>query len=241
LYLLNKMVEYMSRKRIGALTIGQSPRPDLVAPLKKLLPGWEIVQAGALDGLTAGDLPELSNATYPLATQMRNGKRVMVAESHITPKLQQALTSLEMKGVKATILLCAGTFAGLYGTLPLFVPFKIGHAILGAFQMKSMGLITPVKEQERPIKERWEEMGWRCTVWAADLEAQDTQFHEELAERINLNNLDCIVLDYVGHPVEQVKQLQKSIKIPVIDLGHLAMITLTSTLQPGQTDFVSSQ
>ena len=47
----------MSIKRIGALVIGQSPRPDLVAPLVQLLPDCEIRQAGALDGLTPEDLP----------------------------------------------------------------------------------------------------------------------------------------------------------------------------------------
>ena len=41
----------MNNKQIGALLIGQSPRPDLVKPLAALLPDWEIIQAGALDGL----------------------------------------------------------------------------------------------------------------------------------------------------------------------------------------------
>ena len=38
------------------------------------------------------------------------------------------------------------------------------------------------------------------------------------------------VLDYVGHPVEQVIRLQGSIDLPVIDLGQLAMVTLASTV-----------
>ncbi len=190
----------------------------------------EILQAGALDDLMLNDIPDLSNATYPLVTQMRDGKRVMVEEGFLTPKLQQALDLLETKGVSATLLLCAGTFADLHGKLPLFVPFKIGCGILDTLQMKSIGLITPVVVQAVPIRERWEKMGWRSTVWTADLGVQDAAFYQQLTERIYTNNLDCIVLDYVGHSFEQVTQLQKSIDIPVIDLGHLAMVMLASTV-----------
>lgn len=220
----------MFKKRIGALTIGQSPRPDLVAPLENLLPDCEILQAGALDNLTPDDLPEPSEAAYPLVTQMRNGKTVMVEESFITAKLQLALNQLETNGVIATLLLCAGTFANLQGTRPFFIPFKIGYNFLSALQMQSIGLITPVAAQEIPIRARWEKLGCQPTVWTADLGIQDETFHQQLSERIKTNKLDCIVLDYVGHPLAQVKQLQEYVEIPVIDLGHLAMVTLASTL-----------
>ncbi len=66
-------------------------------------------------------------------------------------------------------------------------------------------------------------------MWTADLGNQDEAFHRQLSDRINGNELDCIVLDYVGHPLEQVVQLQRSIEQPVIDLGYLAMVILAST------------
>lgn len=226
----------MSQKRIGALTIGQSPRPDLVVPIENLLPDCEIIQAGALDDLTPGDLPDPSKAAYPLATQMRTGQAVLVDETFIAPKLQQALDRLESSGVVATLLLCAGTFADLQSKLPLFVPFKICYRVLGALQMTTIGLITPVIEQETLIQARWERKGWQPTVWSADLEKQDQAFYRQLIERIRTKNLDCIVLDYVGNPAKQVEQLQNAVEIPVIDIGQLAMVTLASTLSFGQRD-----
>ncbi|MCJ7659096.1 MAG: AroM family protein [Anaerolineales bacterium] len=220
----------MSRKRIGALTIGQSPRPDLVAPLMQLLPDCEIIQAGALDDLAPGELPETTNAIYPLVTRMQNGDAVMVDESFIAPKLQQAQNRLETRGVAATMLLCSGSFAHLHATRPIFKPFKIGCSVLGALNMKSIGLITPVAAQEIPIRQRWESMGYETTVWKADLGNQDQAFQQQIGGRINTNILDCIVLDYVGYPLAQVIQLQRSIDQPVIDLGYLAMVTLASTV-----------
>jgi hypothetical protein len=154
----------------------------------------------------------------------------MVAEGFIAPKLQGALDLLESKGVAATLLLCAGTFAELHGKLPLFVPFRIGCGVLSTLQVKSIGLITPVAAQEGPIRERWQKVGWRPTVWTADLGVQEAAFQQQLNEQIHANHLECIVLDYVGHPVEQVTRLQESVGIPVIDLGCLAMVTLASTM-----------
>jgi protein AroM len=226
----------MSQKRIGALTIGQSPRPDLVTPLENLLPDCEIVQAGALDDLTPCDLPDPSKAAYPLATQMRTGQSALVDETFIAPKLQQALNRLESSGVVATLLLCAGTFYDLQSKLPIFVPFKICCRVLGALQMTAIGLITPVEEQKTLIQARWEKMGWQPTVWSTDLGKQDQAFHRQLSEQIRTQNLDCIVLDYVGIPAKQVDQLQNAVEIPVIDIGQLAMVTLASTLSFGQSN-----
>ena len=93
-------MKHKAQKRIGALTIGQSPRPDLVSPLVRLMPDCEIIQAGALDGLTPEELPDISEAAYPLVTQMQNGAVVMVDESYIAPKLQQAQNLLDAKGVQ---------------------------------------------------------------------------------------------------------------------------------------------
>jgi protein AroM len=223
-------VKPIVHKHIGALLIGQSPRPDLVSPLMQLMPECEIIQAGALDGLLIEELPAGSEAAYPLSTQMKSGEQVLVDESFISPILQQAQHRLEAKGVVATLLLCAGTFANLSGTQPVYKPFDIGCSVLKALNMNSIGLITPFSGQDAPIRKRWETLGWKTTVWSADLGHQDQAFHQELNTRIKEFDLDCIVLDYVGHPSAQVIQLQRSVDQPVIDLGYLSMIILANTV-----------
>lgn len=220
----------MAKKRIGALTIGQSPRPDLVDPLKQILPECEVLQAGALDALTIKELPEVADATYPLVTRMQNGSQITVDESFLAPKLDGALKLLEARGVLATLLMCAGTFTNLRGTQPIYKPFNIGCSVLRALNMKSIGLIAPVIEQEEPIRHRWEAEGWETTVWNADLRVQDKKFYQQIRNQILVNDLECIVLDYFGHPSEQVSQLQKTIDLPILDLGYLAMVTLAGTL-----------
>ena len=219
----------MSRKRIGALTIGQSPRPDLVELVTNLLPNDEIIQEGALDGLIINELPNARGVDYPLVTRMRDSSLVMVSENFVAPKLQNALDKLEAVGVVANILMCAGTFADLNGTRPLFKPFNIGQGILRALGIQSIGLIAPVPEQEAPIQQRWEKAGFSTTVWTADINDQDEKFHLQISNQIQKHNLNGIVLDYFGHPVDLVKELQNSVDIPIFDLGYLAITTLAST------------
>ncbi|HSG16474.1 MAG TPA: AroM family protein [Anaerolineae bacterium] len=221
----------MTQKLIGALTIGQSPRPDLVAPLKSRLPEeCQILQAGALDGLIKASLPAVQNETYPLTTRMRDGSSVVIEEFFLAAKLQQALDQLEEQGVMATILLCAGTFSDLNGVHPLFKPFAIGRAVINSLGLNKIGLIAPIKEQEAPIRQRWQTAGFQPTVWTADLAQQDERFIQQLDELIEVNKLECIVLDYVGHPEPIVSQLRATAAVPLIDLGQLAMAALSSVL-----------
>ena len=220
----------MNGKQIGALLIGQSPRPDLVDPLATLLPNWEIIQAGALDGLTTAVLSPTTTATYPLITKMRDGTAVSIEEQFLIPLLQQKLDELEAVEVAATILLCAGTFADLRGKRPFLKPFTLAHNLLQNLGYQRLGLIAPIPAQEAPIQARWQKAGFQTAVWTANLNQQDSHFQQTLHTHIQTHNLDCILLDYVGHPLAHVQQLQQSITIPVIDLGALAISTLANIL-----------
>jgi protein AroM len=221
----------MITKQVGALLIGQSPRPDLVAPLAELIPEWEIVQAGALDGLTTADLPPTAAADYPLTTRLRDGTAVTVAEQFLTPLLQQKLNELEAQGVAATILLCAGTFTKLRGKRPLLKPFTLARNLLQSGSFQQPGFIVPIPAQEQPVRQRWQAvLGKVPVVWTTDLQHQDEAFLNQLLSQIRRHNLDCLVLDYVGHPQPQVEQLQDATEVPVIDLGGLAINALVALL-----------
>jgi protein AroM len=65
-------------KTIGLLTIGQSPRDDVLPGLLEILgEGYEIIEAGALDDLTLEDINkvEFKHDDYILVSRMRDGAR----------------------------------------------------------------------------------------------------------------------------------------------------------------------
>ena len=218
--------------KVGALLIGQSPRSDLVGSLAGLLPEHEIIQVGALDDLTTAVLPP-TTATYPLITKMRDGTAVSIEEQFLIPLLQQKLDELEAIDVVATVLLCAGTFATLQGKRPLLKPFILAQNLLQTCGYQRLGLIAPIVAQEAPIQARWRQAGFETAVWTANLSQQDEEFHQKLQTNMQTHNLDCILLDYVGHPSDQVHSLQKSVTLPVIDMGTLAISTLGALLEIG--------
>ena len=217
--------------KIGALLIGQAPRPDLVDSLRAALPAAEIVEAGALDGLTAADLPSPGREAYPLITRLRNGRTVVVPEPFLEPLLQRRLEALEEEEAVLSILLCAGTFPRLRGRHPLIKPFAIVRELLAGQGFTRLGVIVPDRRQERLSRARWEEAGFAPVVWSDDLARQGVAFQATLVTAIEASSLQAILLDYVGHPAAHVATLRDKSPLPVVDLGELAVrlaVTLCS-------------
>ena len=76
----------MVKMKVGAITIGQSPRTDVVQELFPLMGEQvELIQAGALDGLTREDIQAFAPGPedYTLISRLRDGSSVMIAERHI--------------------------------------------------------------------------------------------------------------------------------------------------------------
>ncbi len=223
----------MTQLKIGTLTIGQAPRPDLVQSLIDAIPHAEIIQVGALDGLTEGELPSPAtflNDDYLLTTRMQNGRLVTVPESFLIPHMASGLKRLEQAGVKAIYLLCAGTFAELESDVLLLKPFVLAHELLTSMGIKKIGIIAPIPEQERPIRERWEGEGFETTVWSADVTSISGLLIDDIKQKQGERHFQALVLDYVGHPAEIAKKLQNRLDIPVIDFGAITVATLKSIL-----------
>jgi len=218
------------RKRIGALLIGQSPRPDLLEPLSPYRKSIEIIQVGALDDLEVNELPFISQPCYPLETRMRNGESVTVEQEMLAPLLQKAVHTIEQMDVCAVMLMCAGTFPSLRCRPPLFRPFQIGLSFLRAVSATSIGVLAPIEEQMSPIRARWQDAGFNTMIWSADLHFAGRILWEQINEEAETNDLEYLVLDYVGHSRAAVRQIQQAVSLPVLDLGSLAAVVLASTI-----------
>ncbi|MEM9776546.1 MAG: AroM family protein [Chloroflexota bacterium] len=221
----------MKNMRIGTLTIGQTPRPDLVASLQQRIPNADIVEVGALDPLDYSDLPAEACAqktNYMLTTRMRDGSLVSIPESFLMPFMASGIRRLEAECVKAIYLMCAGTFAELQSSLPLIKPFDLAHELLCTMGLRNLGIIAPIPAQERPIRERWTAAGFTAEVWTANATEPDDAFIAHVKQMHQENGFQALVLDYVGHPTEVSQEIQAKLHMPVIDLGELAVAALTA-------------
>ncbi|MFT4605207.1 MAG: protein AroM [Rhodothermales bacterium] len=211
--------------RIGALVIGQTPRPDLETVLG--VPADFVRGAldlpGALPVPPPGDEP-----VFPLRTRLSDGRIVVVDEPHLSPRLQQHIDDLEREGASVIALLCAGPFRSLRSSVPLLHPFRLAVAALENMGLHRLLVLVPIEAQRQPAEVKWRGAGFAVDVWVFPPQVEDLaefiQRHAGLAQ--------AVVFDYVGMPETALDAVRKSIAVPVIDLGHLMAGVLRSLTDP---------
>ena len=101
----------ITMKKIGAITVGQSPRVDLTPEIQPILgDSVEIIQAGALDGLSKGEIAKFvpRPGENVLVSRLTDGTSATFGESYILPRLQLCIDDLEQQGVSLILLDCIG-------------------------------------------------------------------------------------------------------------------------------------
>jgi len=200
------------------VTIGQSPRIDVVPEIKKILGHKvEIVECGALDGLSEEKVKELAPAgdDLILVTRMRSGKEVTVAESRILPRLQDCVDHLA-KDCEILALLCTGRFPELTSRRVLLTPDALLDGIVnGIHGVKTMGVLIPSREQLGQMSNRWKQNGRKIVVeYASPYSSQDTV--SPSARKLASSDPDLIVLDCMGYTMRTKETVAKITGKPVI-------------------------
>lgn len=115
------------KKKLGVITIGQSPRDDILTEMRPYIGNnVEIIQLGALDGLTYEEILVLEHEedNNILITKLRNGKTVNIAENLITSRIQECIYKLEEQEVDLILLMCTGVFPDMFISHNLFYTHK---------------------------------------------------------------------------------------------------------------------
>ena len=162
----------MIRKKIGMITIGQSPRVDIVPEMKEILgPEVEIMEAGALDGLTLEEVKTFfpKKGDYILCTRMSNGREVVVAKRFVLPRIQQCINHLTAKGAEILLFLCTGNFPQ-FSSKRLFIESQkiLDHFILALHQENHrMGLLIPLTDQIVQAGKKYHRLKGKMIIKAA--------------------------------------------------------------------------
>lgn len=154
-------------KVLGTITIGQSPRPDLIPELRKAMglgdhenagDAVRIAEGGALDGLTLDEVNELAPhaGDYVLVTRMADGTAVKIAERHILPRMQAQIDRLVANGADVIALVCTGEFPKFSCDRLLVEPQKVlRHAAAAVASGRRLGVLLPDKDQIPQGTRRW--------------------------------------------------------------------------------------
>jgi len=157
-------------RTVGAITIGQTPREDIVPEMEKLLgPAVRVVEAGALDGIARAEIAGLAPTPGEdaLTTRLADRSEVLVGKPAIVPRLQACLDRLAGEA-DACVILCAGTFPPLSSPRPILMPDRLlSAAVQAVFDGGRLGVIVPIPQQREGARARWAGVDPRAAVAVA--------------------------------------------------------------------------
>ncbi len=205
------------------LTIGQSPRPDIVAELTDAfadrsaegpasqVPAFEV--QGALDGLAADQIAAMPpiSAADTLHTRLPNGTDVVVSKKEVTSRLGALI---EQAGDRPTLVACTGTFDGLPERPNLLFPSRVLDGLIDAVLPNGhqLGVLVPLADQIGPFTESRGRPDRPATVVAVTPGSDPTEAATELREA----GVDLIVLDCFGYDRELLATVRAVTGKPVL-------------------------
>jgi protein AroM len=209
------------RPVVGLVTIGQSPRPDVVPDMAELIgPGAEIREAGALDGLTRAEIEALkpTGSDEILVTRLQDGAPVFLGKEKIVGLVEQRIAALERGGATLTGLLCTGAFPRLRAGRTLIQPHPV---LLGTLRGLSwpgrLGVLTPSVPHVPQTEARWRGGGFDPVVAPlSPYEEEDPAALRRAADAMRAGGAGLVVMDCMGFRRKTRDELRGLTGVPVL-------------------------
>jgi protein AroM len=220
----------MIPKKIGMITIGQSPRVDIVPEMKEILSSEvEIIEAGALDGLTIDEVRRFSpkGRDYVLCTRMSDGAEVVVAKRFIVPRVQKCIDLLSQQGAEIIVFICTGLFPP-FSSKKLFIEAQkiLDHFILALHGEKErIGLLIPLSQQIKQARKKYDRLKGKMIIKAASPYGSEDEI-SIAAETLKRADPHVIVMHCMGYTQAMKKRVMEITGKPTILARSLVARTL---------------
>lgn len=188
---------------IGIVTIGQSPRVDVVPGMAGIL-GLQtrILEAGAIDDLSS---PRELATVAPgprdtvLVSRLRDGRQVTLSKERLLPRVQACIDHLEKQGANPVLLLCTAPFPPFrHQALLLESERLVTSFVNGVLPSGRLGVLVPEEGQIERLASKWRAPGRQ--VAAASGSPYGPLERVALGARALCEaRSDLIVLDCVGY------------------------------------------
>jgi len=232
-------------RTLGTVTIGQSPRPDLIPELRVAMgldsgeagprPPIRIMEAGALDGLIIDEVRELAPepGDYVLVTRMADGTAVRIAERHILSRMAHQIKGLIDKGADVVALVCTGEFPELPCEKLLVKPqLVLQHVVTSLARGRRLGVLLPDQDQIEQGYVRWSQVhrdgepagetgcgntsGRELLKIEAASPYEDPADIEKAAARLRDWGAELVVMDCIGYTMAMKETVKSITGAPVI-------------------------
>jgi protein AroM len=208
----------LSKKRIGFLTIGQSPRDDITFDMRPLLsPDIETVEYGVLDDLSPEEIASLTPQAQetPLVSRLRDGRQVLLSEKKIGELLPKAIEFMNTKmNVNAVGVLCTHEFAKEKHLCPVIFPADYMKFIIDEIlDVRKLGVVVPLHSQIEAAQRKW---GTKRTVAVSKSPYVQGKTWKDLADVLSGERVDTVILDCIGFKIRDRRNIYDLLNIPVL-------------------------
>lgn len=205
--------------KIGAITIGQSPRDDIIPDLKRLIGVKIPVEVlGVLDNLEMEEIKELAPDRREdiLMTRLRDGESVALGYGSVVKGIRKCLADLRTKGFEIFALLCTCHFSELEDEKGLVQTAKlVEEKVKKRIKKGRLGVLIPSPGQILQSKKRWRRPEVKVFVASASPYGKKAEIISA-ANKLAKHRVNLIVLDCIGYDLSMYQRLRKNISIPMI-------------------------
>jgi len=229
------MMTGFRKRALGLVTIGQSPREDIMPQMTPFLPGdVELRHMGALDGLAHEQILELAPGPgdYVLHTRLRDGSSVTIGREGIVSLVQACIDKLEEEGANPILLLCTGEFPELHSRRLLIEPDRLLINVIRGLGVRRLGVMVPLPSQVGELTEKWDEIGVAVTFSAASPYTDENQV-TRAARELDGHELDLVIMDCMGYTRAHKRAVSRATGRPVMLSSSVVARVVGELLESG--------
>jgi protein AroM len=223
-----------AQSTLGVVTIGQAPRVDLLPEITPHLPpGVQIIEHGALDGMSEADIAALAprGGETALTSRLASGESAVFSHDQAMPLVQQAVQRSQDDGADVVLVVCSGAFPPLVCHVPLLLAEPLAqHGVAGLANGRRVGIIRPLESQLEEGRRRWQRIlnGPFPETRAASPYTGGTEAVAAAAAEL-ADHSDLLVLDCMGYDEAMRSQAAAVSRRPVV-LVRSTVARLTAEL-----------
>jgi|Deesub1362A_J573_1020465.scaffolds.fasta_scaffold00001_423 protein AroM len=219
--------------KIGFITIGQSPRQDVINEIKNILElRIEVMECGVLDGYFPEKIRDIETTEGDIfVTRLRNGRQVKISVKRALMGVRECIKKLEEE-CHIIVILCTGEFPDIDSNRIVIEPSKLlKNTVYSIISRGKIGVLIPSKEQVGIALEKWKRNKIEPVIEVmSPYEDVNENKIQDLSERFSQAHVDLIVLDCIGYNASLKERIRNITGLPVILPRTLIARTLEELL-----------
>lgn len=210
----------MRTRKLGTLTIGQAPRPDITPILDAFVEAAvPRLHLGVLDGLTHDEVRRdftPAPGAPVLVTRMRDGSPVVIDKVRTQAAARDKLAALEEAGCSTILMLCTGQFENLACRHARLVePDRILPPAVAALAGDAqVGIVVPLAEQAGTESGKWRDLR-RAPLYGA-LSPYGGDPLGATVRALEREGAEILVLDCMGFTEAHRREAANACGLPVV-------------------------